>query len=241
MLKDIIHLPYAIRVSSRAKYVRFRILAGTGLEVVLPKGCPPSSVRRAVRASKDWINRHQWEIERAASLRPNTVHIPEFIVLSANDRSYAVRYDAHSGQPHYVHMPEENQILVQADPQTEADACCRLLQEWLKEQGREVLVPWAFSLSTKHRLPVARVQIRRQKTRWASMSTSGTLSLNCHLLFLPAELVQHVLLHELCHVRHPNHGPGFQALLCRLSPQKARYEREMKYMYQTAVPWWARF
>jgi predicted metal-dependent hydrolase len=60
-------------------------------------------------------------------------------------------------------------------------------------------------------------------------------------MFLPGEFVQHVLLHELCHIRHPNHGPGFQALLSRLSPNKARYERAMKHVHHTAVPWWARF
>jgi hypothetical protein len=241
MLKNIIHLPHALRVSQRAKHIRFRILTGTGLEVVIPEDCSASQVRKAVVASKDWINRHQPEIERAARLRPYTKHLPKCILLSANDRSFAVSYDAHAGPPHLLRMPEQNQILVQADPQSQAELCCLLLQKWLKEQARNVLVPWAFSLSTKHKLPIARVQIRKQKTRWASMSTSGTLSLNCLLMFLPTEFVQHVLIHELCHVRHPNHGPKFQALLSRLSPGKNRYERAMKHVHHTAVPWWARF
>jgi predicted metal-dependent hydrolase len=161
--------------------------------------------------------------------------------LPAQDRTYTVRYDAHAGQPHFVHIPEQDQVVVLADPRIQADVCCRLLQKWLKEQARKSLVPRAFSLSTKHELPIARVQIRKQKTRWASMSTIGTLSLNCHLMFLDSELVQHVLLHELCHVRHPNHGPGFRALLSRLSPHEARYERAIKHVHQTMVPWWARF
>ncbi|MFO7876848.1 MAG: YgjP-like metallopeptidase domain-containing protein [Desulfovermiculus sp.] len=241
MLENIIHLPHAVRVSPRAKYIRFRILAGTGLEVVVPEGCSAFRVRKAAVASENWIARHQGEIERAAGLSPDAQHLPEHIALSAQDRSYTVRYDAHAGRPHFLHTPEQDQIVVLADPRTQADVCCRLLQDWLKDQGRKVLVPWAFSLSKKHKLPIARVHIRRQKTRWASMSTSGTLSLNCHLMFLPAELVQHVLLHELCHVRHPNHGYGFQALLSRLSPHKGRYERAMKHVHHTAVPWWARF
>jgi len=241
MLQNILHLPHAVRVSSRAKYIRFRILAGTGLEVVLPKGCPASGLRKAVLANKDWIHGHAQEIQRAASLRPRTRHLPDCILLSASDRSFAVCYDADPGPQRFVHIQEQDQVTVQADPQTQAEKCCRLLQEWLKDQGRKVLAPWALSLSAKHKLPIARVQIRRQKTRWASMSTSGTLSLNCQLMFLRAELVQHVLLHELCHIRYPNHGPKFQALLSRISDQSVRCEQEIRYMHQVAVPWWARF
>ena len=241
MLTNIIPLPHAVRVSPRAKYIRFRILAGTGLEVVVPEGCPASRVRKATTANKAWIVRHEHEIQRAAGLRPDSQHLPEHIVLAATNRSFAVRYDAHACPPHALHAPAKNLIAIQADPHTEADVCCRLLQNWLKEQARTALVPWALSLSERHALPIARIHIRRQKTRWASMSTSGTLSLNCQLMFLPDEFVQHVLLHELCHVRHPNHGPKFQALLLRLSPRKDQYERAMKHVHQTAVPWWARF
>lgn len=240
MLKNIIHLPHSVRVSPRAKYIRFRILAGTGLEVVVPQGCSAARVRKAAAAGKDWIARHQGEIERAAALSPDAQPLPEQVVLPPQGRSYTIRYAAHAGRPHLLHTPEQDQIVVLADTHTEADMCCRLLQEWLKAQAKETLVPWAFSLSTEHKLPIARVQIRKQKTRWASMSISGTLSLNCQLMFLPQEFVQHVLLHELCHVRHSNHGPKFQALLSRLSPHKGRYERAMKHVHHTAVPWWAR-
>ncbi|WP_027369832.1 M48 family metallopeptidase [Desulfovermiculus halophilus] len=241
MLKNIIRLPHAVRVSPRAKYIRFRILAGTGLEVVVPKGCPASRVRKATAANQAWITGHQREIQRAAGLRPDVQHLPEHIVLAANAQSFSVCYDPRACQSRALHTPAKGRIAIQADPHTEADVCCRLLQDWLKEQARTALVPWARSLSERHALPIARIQIRKQKTRWASMSTSGTLSLNCQLMFLPGEFVQHVLLHELCHVRHPNHGSGFQALLSRLSPHKARYERAMKHVHHTAVPWWAKF
>jgi len=241
MLKNIIQLPHAVRVSPRAKYIRFRILAGIGLEIVLPEGCPAFRVRKAVAAKKTWLAKHQPEIERAAGLRPDVQHLPEQVILAANTRSFKVRYEAHACPPHTLHTLRGNLIAIQADPHTQAELCCRLLQNWLKEQARHVLVPWAHSLSDTHVLPIAKVQIRQQKTRWASMSTSGTLSLNCQLMFLPVEFVQHVLLHELCHVRHSNHGPKFQALLSRLSPRKNQYERAMKHVHQTMVPWWAKF
>ncbi|MFP4213861.1 MAG: M48 family metallopeptidase [Desulfohalobiaceae bacterium] len=235
-----VQVPFTVRVSPRAKYIRLRILDGTGLEVVLPQGYSAARASGVLRANQDWILRHKDQIEHAAALRPDAAHLPEEIHLEASQLFFTVGYTSDSSQDPCWEMPSRDQILIQADPRTQADVCCWLLQDWLKEQGRAVLVPWAYALAREHGLPVARIQVRRQKTRWGSMSSSGTLSLNCQLLFLSAELVRHVLLHELCHIRHPNHGPKFKALLSELSPQRARYEQELRTMRQTAVPWWAK-
>ena len=236
-----VQIPYSVRVSPRAKHVRLRILEGTGLEIVLPKGYPASQTQRILQANQEWILRHQDQIKYAAALRPDAAHLPLEILLQADDRFFSVSYTQDSSPKPSLQMLNEHQILIQADLKTQADVCCLLLQNWLRQQGREVLVPWAYALAREHGLPVARVQVRRQKTRWGSMSSAGTLSLNCQLLFLSRELVQHVLLHELCHVRHADHGPKFKALLSWLSPQRARYEQTLKTVRETAVPWWARF
>ena len=60
---------------------------------------------------------------------------------------------------------------------------------------------------------VRRVQIRAMRTKWASYSTSGTLTLNADVLRLPPDLVDYVICHDLLHLRVPDHGKGFRALL----------------------------
>ncbi len=58
------------------------------------------------------------------------------------------------------------------------------------------------------------IQIRNQKTRWGSYSPrTGTLSLNFRLLMAPPEIVDYVIVHELAHEEHPNHGPRFWRLV----------------------------
>ncbi|MEI8004044.1 MAG: M48 family metallopeptidase, partial [Methanothrix sp.] len=59
-------------------------------------------------------------------------------------------------------------------------------------------------------------------------SATGNIQLNCKLLFLTPELVDHVLIHELCHLRHHNHGPAFRELLLRLSPATTELEQQLK-------------
>ena len=60
--------------------------------------------------------------------------------------------------------------------------------------------------------------VRRMRTRWGSMSTSGTLSLSPDLVRAPRECIDYVILHELCHLVHHDHGREFRTLLERVLP-----------------------
>ena len=63
-----------------------------------------------------------------------------------------------------------------------------------------------------------KLSVRGQRTLWGSYSSSGTLSLNYKLLFLPPELVDYVVLHELAHTRHMDHSRAFWRLLDKMIP-----------------------
>jgi predicted metal-dependent hydrolase len=59
----------------------------------------------------------------------------------------------------------------------------------------------------------ARLQVRGQRTRWGSCSPRGTISLNWRLALAPAAVLDYVVVHEVCHLREPNHGARFWALV----------------------------
>ena len=68
-----------------------------------------------------------------------------------------------------------------------------------------------------------RITIRNQKTRWGSCSSAGNLNFNCLLMLAPPEVIDSVVVHELCHRKHMNHSPAFYAEVYRVFPEYEKW------------------
>ena len=71
----------------------------------------------------------------------------------------------------------------------------------------------AERISREEGLEPARIRIAGQRTRWGSCALSGTVSLNWRLALAPPAVLDYVVVHELCHLRVPNHSRAFWALV----------------------------
>ncbi len=77
-------------------------------------------------------------------------------------------------------------------------------------------------------LTYGRVAIRNQSTRWGSCSTKRNLNFNYRIAFLPVELADYIIVHELCHLIEFNHGPQFWAHVARAIPDYIQRKNTLK-------------
>ena len=85
--------------------------------------------------------------------------------------------------------------------------------ESLRRKAKAELPPRLAEFASHYGFTYNRVSIKHNATNWGSCSSKGNINLNLTIMRLPRILQDYVLLHELCHLRHQDHGRGFHLLL----------------------------
>ncbi len=83
----------------------------------------------------------------------------------------------------------------------------------LREEAKLLLPQKAYFFAEQYGFKFNDITIKHNSSNWGSCSRMGNINLNLNLIRLPEPLCDYVILHELCHLREPNHGPRFHALL----------------------------
>lgn len=98
----------------------------------------------------------------------------------------------------------------------------------LRRQAKAYLPGRLAELAALHGFSYNQVRIKHNVSNWGSCSVKKNINLNLNLMRLPAELQDYVMLHELCHLRHLNHGPEFHALLESVCPEHRELRKKLK-------------
>lgn len=217
---------FSVRVSLRAKYPRLRVLPGKGLEVVLPRNMRPETAITMVERHEEWVRK---TLKTLSAAPARTTTVPEFVSLRGGAERRAVVC-------HGEDAPDVDAIRLRTE-RAHTTAALRELQVWIRRHAALVLGGETETLARRHALPYAALRFRRQKSRWGSCSSRGALSLNTCLVFLPEELARHVILHELAHTRHMNHGQTFWKALFAMEPDALKLDKRLRGAWRFVPDW----
>jgi predicted metal-dependent hydrolase len=224
---------WAVRVSERALRMSIRVLVGGRVEIVVPRWARPRAVERFVGRHRAWIERKVSEFSLSHSLAVDP--FPQHIELSACNELWTVKRVSDNSRP-ALRRFDTGTLVLTGDAHSAADSAA-LLRDWLLRRARAVLAPMLARVADETGLPFRRLQVRRQRTRWGSCSPTGTISLNCCLLFQSPAVVRYLLLHELCHTRHMNHSRRFWQLVERHEPEYRQLDQVLTRGWRNVPAW----
>lgn len=108
-------------------------------------------------------------------------------------------------------------------------ACIKkLIEHAIKLEAAEYLPLRVKQLAELHNFKFAGVRVKNARTRWGSCSYRNNINLNINLVCLPDELSDYIILHELAHTVHKNHGPHFWELLDKISGNAKEKANQLK-------------
>lgn len=100
--------------------------------------------------------------------------------------------------------------------------------EHLAKQAMQIIPQRVAFFAEKMGVTYGRITIRNQKTRWGSCSSKGNLNFNCLLMLTPPEVIDSVVVHELCHRKEMNHSKRFYEEIYRIYPDYDKWNQWLK-------------
>jgi len=219
-------IPYRVRRSDRARHARI-VVDADGVEVVVPRRMALRKVAPFVEQKGPWIERTLRRLRDAEREHPAAVlrdggsvpYLGERLALSVRSEPARMRARVtRQAASVSVVLPGD------ADPGTLATA----LERWYRARAREQVARRLDVATARAGARYTTLQIRGQRTRWASCSTTGAMSFNWRLLLAPAEVLDYVVEHEVVHLDVHDHSPRFWALLENRCPRAREHERWLR-------------
>jgi predicted metal-dependent hydrolase len=126
---------------------------------------------------------------------------------------------------------DEKTIVVGLDKPEDTQAIRRILYKGYKTEGAKIfseMLGTALRIHENQMFKPTGLIIRSMKSRWGSCSRKGIITLSTELIKLPDIFIEYVIIHELCHLKHHNHGKEYYELLSELFHDWKKVRKELR-------------
>lgn len=223
---------YQIRRSQRAQKTRI-IVTCDKIEVVAPIKVPLQRIKAFVESQRDWIGQAQATAQNQQ--RSLVSLVPSAYIQNARipyqGRHLILNISPGTAKYWRVKLLPNDQLQVflpQNTREYSSDLIKSVLQNWMKQQARQLAAQLIAKHSPKYRLVSRSLRIKTQKTRWGSCGPNNDINLNWLLLLAPPAIMEYVVVHELCHIKHKNHSQEFWQLVAAHLPNYAEQRSWLK-------------
>jgi predicted metal-dependent hydrolase len=207
---------YCIRRSQRVANARIVVKPGH-VEIVAPWQIPEHKLHKFVEAKQQWVTQALKKMEAASpqlgGFVPTEYKAGAMIAYQGSvypltlKPSKLKRVKLEFSDGYIAHIP---QAMIPDEYNEEIKAA---LIRWMKKQAKPLVEQIVETHAAQKQLFPRTVTIKTQKSRWGSCGIHNDININWLLLMAPKEVLEYVVVHELCHIKIKNHSSQFWALV----------------------------
>lgn len=205
-------------VYAKRKTLAIHVYPDCSVVVKAPKGVQLPQVETSILKRAGWILRQQRKFEQY----PVRHTLPRQYVSGEAYRYLGRQYRLKVIETE-IEQVRLSRGFITVSVRNSADKMkiAHLLEKWFRSHAHRVFnerLAACFPRVESLGISYPELAIREMKSRWGSCSGNGKVTLNLKLIYVPKDLIDYVVIHELCHLKELNHSPAFYALLDRILP-----------------------
>lgn len=233
LIYDSCTIPFSIKQSRKAKNLRITV-NDRGVNVTIPLGITVAEATWFVESKKGWILKKTREM-RLLEKSVGQIEFSggeEFLFQGRKLPLLVVQSERKNTKV----SVENDHIIVSVNNSLDAhhrkSVVKKAMEDWYREQARDIITERLKFFLKMLRVEYNSINIRDQKTRWGSCSGRKNLSFNWRLSMCPQEVLDYVVVHELCHLIHMNHSKKFWQVVESIIPQ---YKIQKKWLKENSA------
>lgn len=203
-------------IKSNRRTIGITVSPETGVTVRVPVRASEADIMRFIESRSGWIDTHLKRFEKL--IRLDDDNYTDGSPLYFRGKQYRLKVTESN---RYGVKISGDTIEVTTAGSAWTEKIKYLIEKWYRRNAGDVIQKSFEAILLQYReanFSPARLTIRKMKRKWGSCSSKGRITINPVLIKLDDELHKYVILHELCHLIHPNHGKEFYNLLGSLCP-----------------------
>lgn len=210
-----VKIEYTIEYRKR-KSVELTIDAAGVVRVKAPKGSEESAVQAIVFKKRDWIiEKLELMFSRGKRIETKTYEDGETFLFLGKKLKLVIYYrDVQSANIALI----ENELIISCPENYDAKALSELIEKHYRKELKKVIENRVKFFQSNFKVKPKKVLIKEQKTRWGSCSSERNINFNWKLIMAPIEIIDYLVVHEMCHLVHMNHSKSFWTLVGKILP-----------------------
>lgn len=209
-----------VRRNSRAKNIGIRVDHSMRVILTVPRASLKNEALKFLDKNHKWLSKVLKEYQSESEVTANNIR--EGMIVSVMGRPYGVvRFKT---MRTYYKFDEATRTLYLRKDDNEKESLKRFYVSLAKKCFEQKCIFYADLLG----LRFEKIAVRDQSSRWGSCSAKKTLSFSWRVILAPEEVVNYLVLHEICHLKHMNHSKRYWDLVNSVMTNHKKYDKWLK-------------